>query len=76
MASYENKQQTNISDLIYLMRKIVLSALALCCCSVALAQEKTRSLSVELFGAQNLVGINPTCSLYAYNSLILKYRFF
>ena len=58
MASYENKQQTNISDLIYLMRKIVLSALALCCCSVALAQEKTRSLSVELFGAQNLVGIN------------------
>lgn len=58
MASYENKQQTNISNLIYLMRKIVLSALALCCCSVALAQEKTRSLSVELFGAQNLVGIN------------------
>ena len=21
-------------------------------------------------------GLNPTCSLYAYNSLILKYRFF
>lgn len=56
MASYEknNKQ----IYLIYLMRKIVLSALALCCCSVVFAQEKTRNLSVELLGAQNMAGIN------------------
>lgn len=40
------------------MRKIVCSVFALCCCSLVLAQEKTRSLSVELLGAQNVVGIN------------------
>lgn len=42
------------------MKKIVLSVLAMCCCSVVLAQEqeKTRSLSVELLGAQNVVGVN------------------
>lgn len=46
------------------MKKIVLSVLAMCFCSVVLAQEqeKTRSLSVELLGAQNVAGINPTCS--------------
>lgn len=40
------------------MRKIVCSVFALCCCSLVLAQEKTRSLSVELLGAQNVVGVN------------------
>lgn len=40
------------------MRKIVCSVFALCCCSLVLAQEKTRSLSVELLGAQNMVGVN------------------
>lgn len=40
------------------MRRIVCSVFALCCCSLVLAQEKTRSLSVELLGAQNVVGIN------------------
>ncbi len=40
------------------MRKIVLSLFALCCFSAVMAQQKTRSLSVELLGAQNIVGIN------------------
>lgn len=40
------------------MRKIVCSVFVLCCCSLVLAQEKTRSLSVELLGAQNMVGVN------------------
>ena len=40
------------------MRKIVLSLLALCCFSAVMAQQKTRSLSVELLGAQNIAGIN------------------
>ena len=40
------------------MRRIVCSVFALCCCSLVLAQEKTRSLSVELLGAQNVVGVN------------------
>lgn len=40
------------------MGRIVCSVFALCCCSLVLAQEKTRSLSVELLGAQNMVGIN------------------
>ena len=40
------------------MKKIVCSVFALCCCSLVLAQEKTRSLSVELLGAQNMVGVN------------------
>ena len=42
----------------YIMRKIVLSLFALCCFSAVMAQQKTRSLSVELLGAQNIVGIN------------------
>ena len=32
-----------------------------------------------LIGSMEFVawlGVNPTCNLYAYNSLILKYRFF
>ena len=40
------------------MRKIVLSLFALCCFSAVVAQQKTRNLSVELLGAQNIVGIN------------------
>ncbi len=40
------------------MRKIVLSLFALCCFSAVMAQQKTRNLSVELLGAQNIVGIN------------------
>ena len=42
----------------YIMRKIVLSLFALCCPSAVMAQQKTRNLSVELLGAQNIVGIN------------------
>ena len=42
----------------YIMRKIVLSLFALCCFSAVMAQQKTRSLSVELFGAQTIAGIN------------------
>ena len=30
----------------------------------------------ELMEKEYLDFVNPTCSLYAYNSLILKYRFF
>ena len=41
-----------------IMRKIVLSLFALCCFSAVMAQQKTRNLSVELLGAQNIVGIN------------------
>ena len=40
------------------MRKIVLSLFALCCFSAVMAQQKTRCLSVELLGAQNIAGIN------------------
>ena len=40
------------------MRKIVLSLFALCCFSAVMAQQKTRNLSVELLGAQTIVGIN------------------
>lgn len=40
------------------MKKTVLSLLALCCFSAVMAQQKTRSLSIEFFGAQNLAGIN------------------
>ena len=40
------------------MRKIVLSLFALCCFSAVVAQQKTRNLSVELLGAQTIVGIN------------------
>ena len=42
----------------YIMRKIILSLFALCCFSAVMAQQKTRNLSVELLGAQNIVGIN------------------
>ena len=42
----------------YIMRNIVLSLFALCCFSAVMAQQKTRNLSVELLGAQNIVGIN------------------
>ena len=42
----------------YMMRKIVLSLFALCCFSAVMAQQKTRSLSVELLGAQTIAGIN------------------
>ena len=42
----------------YIMRKIVLSLFALCCSSAVMAQQKTRNLSVELFGAQTIAGIN------------------
>lgn len=42
----------------YIMRKIILSLFALCCFSAVMAQQKTRSLSVELLGAQNIAGIN------------------
>ena len=40
------------------MKKILLSLLALGCFSAVMAQQKTRNLSVELLGAQNIVGIN------------------
>lgn len=42
----------------FVMRKIVLSLFALCCFSAVMAQQKIRNLSVELLGAQNIVGIN------------------
>ncbi len=41
-----------------MMRKIVISLLALCCLSAVMAQQKTRSLSVEILGAQNIAGVN------------------
>ena len=40
------------------MKKFLLSLFALCCFSAVMAQQKTRNLSVELLGAQNIVGIN------------------
>lgn len=40
------------------MRNIALSLIAFCCSSAVFAQDKTRSLSVEILGAQNIVGIN------------------
>jgi hypothetical protein len=40
------------------MKKQVLALLTLCCCSASMAQQKTRNLSIEIFGAQNTVGIN------------------
>ncbi len=51
--SIENKHMIK-----YIMRKIVLSLFALCCFSAVMAQQKTRSLSVELLGAQTIAGIN------------------
>ena len=48
-----------VKDIKYIMRKIVLSLFALCCFSAVMAQQqKTRSLSIEVLGAQNVVGIN------------------
>ncbi len=41
-----------------MVQKIVLSLLALCCFSTVTAQKKVRTVSVELLGAQNMVGIN------------------
>lgn len=35
-----------------------MSLLAICCFSAVMAQQKTRNLSVELLGAQNVAGIN------------------
>ena len=49
--STDNKHM--IKYIKYIMRKIVLSLFALCCFSAVMAQQKTRSLSVELLGAQN-----------------------
>ena len=40
------------------MKKILLSLFALCCFSAVMAQQKTRNLSVELLGAQNVVSVN------------------
>ena len=40
------------------MKKVLLSLFALCCFSAVVAQQKTRNLSVELLGAQNIVGVN------------------
>ena len=40
------------------MKKILLSLLAFGCFSAVMAQQKTRSLSVELLGAQTIAGIN------------------
>lgn len=40
------------------MRNIALSLIAFCCSSAVFAQDKTRSLSVEILGAQNIVGVN------------------
>ena len=34
------------------------------------------TLFSDMYRDCKALGINPTCSLYAYNSLILKYRFF
>lgn len=54
-----SKQKDRIStDDKHIMRKIVLSLFALCCFSAVMAQQKTRNLSVELLGAQNIVGVN------------------
>ncbi len=40
------------------MKKVLLSLFALCYFSAVMAQQKTRNLSVELLGAQNIVGVN------------------
>ncbi len=40
------------------MKKVLLSLFALCYFSAVMAQQKTRNLSVELLGAQNVVGVN------------------
>ena len=41
------------------MKKTIISLLAICCSSAAMAQQQTtRSLSIEILGAQNVAGIN------------------
>lgn len=40
------------------MKKQVLALLTLCCCSASMAQQKTRNLSIEIFGAQNTIDIH------------------
>ncbi len=39
-------------------QKIVLLLLALCCFSTAMAQKRVQSISGELLGAQNMIGLN------------------
>ena len=59
MSKLKDRISTDNKHMIkYIMRKIVLSLFALCCFSAVMAQQKTRSLSVELLGAQNIAGIN------------------
>ena len=59
MSKLKDRISTDNKHMIkYIMRKIVLSLFALCCFSAVMAQQKTRNLSVELLGAQNIVGIN------------------
>lgn len=59
MSKLKDRISTDNKHMIkYIMRKIVLSLFALCCFSAVMAQQKTRSLSVELLGAQTIVGIN------------------
>ena len=40
------------------MKKVLFSLFALCYYSAVMAQQTTRNLSVELLGAQNIVGVN------------------
>ena len=41
------------------MKNTIISLLAICCCPAAKAQQQTtRSLSIEILGAQNVAGIN------------------
>lgn len=41
------------------MKNTIISLLAICCCPAAMAQQQTtRSLSIEILGAQNVAGIN------------------
>ena len=59
MSKLKDRISTDNKHMIkYIMRKIVLSLFALCCFSAVMAQQKTRSLSVELLGAQTIAGIN------------------
>ena len=45
------------------MKKVLLSLFALCYFSAVMAQQKTRNLSVELLGAQNIVASTTTVDL-------------
>lgn len=41
------------------MKNTIISLLAICCSPAAMAQQQTtRSLSIEILGAQNVAGIN------------------